>query len=116
MIKVKNIEQHFFRALLEAPLSDYERKFVLDARNAQIKYSKLTRKRYVYFWLVFNKYFDIDAEEQVEIHKEFGDLKETSDAFKEWKKQKYNSQKLKRAALDEEERRHYKKKGDKHFS
>lgn len=116
MIKVKNIEQHFFRALLEAPLSDYERKFILDARNAQIKYSKLTKKRYVYFWLIFNKYFDIDSEEQIEIHEEFGELKETSDAFKERKKQKYNSEKLKRAALEEEECRYYTKKGDKYFS
>jgi hypothetical protein len=116
MIKVEHISRKQIESLLERGLTDFERKFVRDVKRSQQKYPTLTRKKYVYFWLIYNKYFDRELLVQKQVYEEYGLLQETSDAFKKRKQQKYNKQKLERATLEENEREYFKKKGDKHFS
>lgn len=116
MIKVRYIDKKYFEELLHCSSNYYEHKFLSDALNSQMLYSTLTRKKYIYFWLLYNKYFEIRTDVQREIHEQFGELKETSDAFKERKQQKYNSEKLKRITKEQQEREFYKEKGDKYFS
>lgn len=116
MIKTRFIPLDYFMALMAKPLEPHERKAIRDMLRDQDRYSKLTIKRYIYFWLIFNKYFEIISEEQIAIHETYGDLKETSSAFKERKQQEYNSKKLERAKKEEDRQNEQKKKGDKYFS
>ena len=116
MIKVYSIPLKNFNDLLDHNLTDYERKIIKSFKESQKTYSKLTVKKFVYFWLLYNKYYAIESPIQKQIYEEYGLLEESSDAFKERKQQEYNKKKLKRAILEEEESRYHKSKGDKYFS
>jgi hypothetical protein len=115
MIKVYSIPLKTFDDLLDCSLTDYERKIVKSFKESQKTYSKLTVKKFIYFWLLYNKYYAIESPIQKQIYSTYGLLEESSDAFKERKQQEYNRKKLKRATLEENESEYFKKKGDKYF-
>ena len=116
MIKVYSIDPHYMDELLKQPITPYEERFVLQLKREQERYPKPTTKKYVYFWLIFNKYFDITLKEQKAVLETYGRMKETTDAYKDWKHAKYYQQKLERAKQEEDRQNEQKKKGDKHFS
>lgn len=116
MIKVYNIDPDYMDQLLKKPITPHEEKFVLQLKRDREIYPKPTTKKYVYFWLIFNKYFDRTLKEQKEVFNAYGRLKETTDAFKDWKYAKHYQQKLERAKQEEDRQNEQEKKGDKYFS
>jgi hypothetical protein len=74
MIKVEKIEESYFDLLAEKPITNYEFRVVRDCKKSQKRYSRLTLKKYILFWLIFNKHFDITLSIQKDIFNTYGEL------------------------------------------
>lgn len=86
MIKVKRIPKHIINTLLYCPkLEDRDRKAVYDIKQSQFRYPKLTRSKYIYFWLLYNKYFDLEYDIQHQVYNHFGRITYASKKGKEQK-------------------------------
>lgn len=83
MIKVQHIADHYFYNLQEEALTEKERVAVQQLWRAQRKYARLTLKKYIYFWLIYNKYFLRELPVQQQVERTYGTLiKEKSNADK----------------------------------
>ena len=54
---VRQIPLETFATLLSANLTEHDRKIVLSFRKAQDEYKILTKRKYAYFWTIYNKHF-----------------------------------------------------------
>jgi hypothetical protein len=53
---VRKISSETFQALLQEPLTPEHRTLVKSFMEAQRKFGLLTKRKYVYFWTIHNKY------------------------------------------------------------
>ena len=54
---VRLIPLETFETLLSADLSENDKQVVLSLKKAQEKYKILTKRKYAYFWTIYNKHF-----------------------------------------------------------
>lgn len=88
MIKVSFIHPKFFDELLKESLTIKERKAVHEMKKAQSSYAKLTLKRFIFFWLIYNKYKSIDLPIQKQIYEHYGPLREPKNKYHAFKNKK----------------------------
>ncbi len=56
---MRKISSETFQALLQEPLTPEHRTLIKSFMEAQRKFGLLTKKKYVYFWTIHNKYLPV---------------------------------------------------------
>ena len=74
MIKVQHIADYYFKKLQKEELTEKEKVAVRQIWFAQRNYARLTLKKYIYFWLIYNKYFLSELPVQQQVERTYGTL------------------------------------------